>query len=112
MTIVFFPLKLILIVLTLALIGLFSWLAVVGLSHEKLAHAPLRGIRRFWTIPAQYLCRLLLFICGYWWIKRTGKLDPKASVVVVAPHTNFVDVRRFSRARARLSQGAGTHPVP
>eukprot|EP01139_Manchomonas_bermudensis_P023296 Amastigsp_a840988_16.p1 type:complete len:576 gc:universal Amastigsp_a840988_16:44-1771(+) len=95
MTVTFFPVKLILTILTLSLIGFFSWLAVVGLSAEALRTQPLSGCRRFWLYPAQYLCRLQLFICGYVWIRRRGKLDPRASVVAVAPHTNFIDPLLF-----------------
>lgn len=40
---------------------------------------------------ARFFSRCVFWSAGYHWITITGKLDPKARILVFAPHTGFFD---------------------
>ena len=85
-----FPVRAILIFFLMLIIAFFCWLAVVGLSRDAL-NSPLSGCRRVFLVPAQYLCRVVAFVAGFYWISTKGTRSSDAGVIVAAPHTNMLD---------------------
>ncbi|KNC53907.1 lysophosphatidylcholine acyltransferase 2 [Thecamonas trahens ATCC 50062] len=91
MTVTFFPVRLILILLSLVFISMFCWLATVGLSRDRLASQPIAGCRRVFLVIAQYILRFAIFVAGFYWISTSGKRSKKVGLVACGPHTNFLD---------------------
>jgi len=76
-------------------LGIMFLLSLKNLTSSRSGYRPVHWFRNIALIvPARILARLVLFIAGFYWIKRGG-LPPNsqdAPIIVVAQHSNLMDV--------------------
>ncbi|XP_031567229.1 lysophosphatidylcholine acyltransferase 2-like [Actinia tenebrosa] len=96
-TLTLFPIRVVGAVICLLFASILASLATAFLTEGKL-NEPLTGIRKILKVPLRLCARACLFFFGFHWVKVKGKLcsSEEAPVLVVAPHSSFIDALALS----------------
>ena len=110
---VMFPLRLVLLLVAVSLMGVFGNLAILGLSRRDLEERPLSCWRKVIRFPAVCGVRLLLFCQGIWWISEKGRRAPQAEApIVIANHSTFLDVMIIWRVKGAAVSASVNQHIP
>lgn len=92
MTILFVPvIRFILVVLTLSIIYVMCLIMTCFLPKDSY-NKPHSCMRKMWLYPIRFGCRVILFICGFYWISVKKDYDPKNLPRILVPnHTSMYD---------------------
>jgi len=74
-------LRMLLFLILLAFALLFSFLASLGLDDKTRYSNPFSKFRRAFLVPVGWICRVVLFILGFYHIKIKGKISPEAAFI-------------------------------
>eukprot|EP00300_Choanocystis_sp_HF-7_P001787 c11431_g1_i2.p1 GENE.c11431_g1_i2~~c11431_g1_i2.p1 ORF type:complete len:522 (+),score=78.64 c11431_g1_i2:134-1699(+) len=86
-----FPIRLILVIVLMLVMWLIAKIAMIRAPRDFTI--PLAAWRSWVLFPLPYLSRLLLFVCGYYWIAERGvrRNAADAPIIVAAAHTGPIE---------------------
>lgn len=92
MSITVYPIRLLLICVSLVFAWIFARIALLGRSAED-KKQPLSGWREWFRPAVVFCCRAVFFIGGFHWVKVKGKRvsAEEAPILAIAPHSSFLD---------------------
>jgi len=93
LTPILIPIRFILLILTVFLAWMVSFISLIGLSQDEIMNEPMTGWRRKSKKISSFLGRLCFRITGFYIVETKGEIATKeeAPILVVAPHSTYFD---------------------
>ena len=87
-----FPIRLGVLITSLLLGWIFVALSGACLTADAAARRPFGRGRKCLKVPMAYVCRIIMWCLGFWWIKRKRSRSKVKAGVIVSNHVSLNDV--------------------
>ncbi|PRP84467.1 hypothetical protein PROFUN_08052 [Planoprotostelium fungivorum] len=85
------PLRALLLIPLILLMVMFAKMSILGFPLD--ANQPMTGFRKKLQLPCRIICRMILFVCGFYWISTSGRLARRtAAPILVCNHRSFIEM--------------------